>query len=231
MSKKVELGDEINVALNEIQELLHKSGYGSPLRKEDEFPEEGMEQPQEEGMEFPEEGMEQPEEEGMEMPEEGMGEEDPSELIAEYASGMSDEELSSLIEMLSQQLQGRQQPEQEVAEKSADFSGLQKSIEMLSSKIEKMGQTKEAPKRKVATKAATNQRVEALEKSTKTEKKPVMKRLNKSQTQDFILGQIKKGNANANSKQILDLQYIHTDEELNEYQDALVAHGLELPKL
>ena len=240
--KKIDHNKAILSAIDDIQELLKKS---MPLQKDDEqFPEQQPEMGEDQGMpqeqpemseQFPEQQPEMGEDQGMSedqgMPEQGQ---DEVSEIGQMASELSDEDLSGLIEMLSQELQSRQQPQEQAPmespapemDKSAEIGMLQKSVKAMQAEINSLKAAK--VNKPVANRAASTQRVAVVEKSTKEAPKP--QRLTKSETEDFLMGRIRSKDPNVSSKQLIDLQYVRSDEALEAFQDSLVSKGIELPK-
>jgi len=100
-------------------------------------------------------------------------------------------------------------------------------VESLAKKVEAL--SKPAPSQKIVNKAApvaNLQDVQVLHKST-----PASKRLTKSETVDFLEGQLKKGNRMVDSGLMYDVASAKTDEDLHKVQDSIVKKGIELPKL
>ena len=238
--KKIDHNKAILSAIDDIQELLKKSMPSQmPLQKDDEqFPEQQPEMGEDQGIpqeqpempeQFPEQQPEMGEDQGM--PEQGQ---DEVSEIGQMASELSDEDLSGLIEMLSQELQSRQQPQEQAPmespapemDKSAEIGMLQKSVKAMQAEINSLKAAK--VNKPVANRAASTQRVAVLEKSTKEAPKP--QRLTKSETEDFLMGRIRSKDPNVSRKQLIDLHYVRSDEALEAYQDSLVSKGIEVPK-
>jgi hypothetical protein len=92
----------------------------------------------------------------------------------------------------------------------------------------------EALKKSVATKpktivqtAVSSNRSQAVEKNNA---QPASQRLTKSQTESFLLGQIRSGNKSASSRDLIDLNYVKSDEELSAFHERLRAAGMNIPK-
>lgn len=186
------------------------------------------------------------------------GEQSQEESAEQHASSLSDEELDMMLQVLmaekekrsSAQSEGQEgqeqsqeapaqeaQPEQMQMSMKDDYAKMHKSMESLVSMVTdlkaEVAASKAAPaaqkpaQAKTTSKAAASnlKDVQVLEKST-----PVAKRLSKSETNEFLQGQIRKKNPLVSSKNIVDLNYINSDEELHAMQDELTKKGLEFPK-
>lgn len=130
-----------------------------------------------------------------------------------------------------------EEPQFEEAEKSMkeDFLKLSKSLDMvlekiggLSAKVEKIESV--APAKKTVSKpAASNRQVQVLEKSNKPAES--VARLTKSESIEFLLGEMKKGNQLVDSRVITDFSYAQSQDEVNELQKSMAKRGLEFPKI
>lgn len=186
---------------------------------------------------------------------EGEAQESDADLATE-AKGLSDEELDKLLEVLMAEKQGRgagQQeqapmegpaeaapaPEADPAQKSMkdDYAKLGKSIEALVGTVEAISKkvdslsAKPAAAPKVTTKApaANAQDVQVLHKSAPVAAAP--KRLTKSETTDFLEGQLRKRNPLVDRNSMMDVVATKSEEELHAVQDKLIKQGIEFPKL
>ena len=236
--------DSLTAEINQLMKPLKKS---MDLSKDDdqqlppvegEQPEMGFEQPSEEQPEMGEQPMEEPAPEGMEGQEEGQ---DDASQILELAAQLPDEDLNSLIEMLSQELSSRQQgqeqgqeqapvqqPVDEMAQKSqAQIADLQKSLKVAMGEIEALKKSVATKPKTIVQTAVSSNRSQAVEKNNA---QPVSQRLTKSQTESFLLGQIRSGNKSASSRDLIDLNYVKSDEELSAFHERLRAAGMNIPK-
>ena len=248
MSGKDKIMNEIEAVVQEVQELLRKSGM--PMEKED-MPEENQDQDDslEQPSESPEMEQEQegaPEQEGSpeEMPQEG----EQESSMEDELKNLNDEELDHLIQALMAEKDSRSAaqapeqvpeaapaPEMPPAEKSMkeEYSKLGKSLEVLGSAIDALNKkvdaiTAPAQKPKVTVKApsASSQDVQVLQKS-----RPAQKRLTKSETIDFLEKQLSKGNKLVDRNVMLDVCTVKSEDELHQVQDSLIKQGIEFPKL
>ena len=234
--------DSLTAEINQLMKPLKKS---MDLSKDDDQqlpPVEG-EQPEMEGLEqeqpeMGEQPMEEPAPEGMEGQEEGQ---DDASQILELAAQLPDEDLNSLIEMLSQELSSRQQgqeqgqeqapvqqPVDEMAQKSqAQIADLQKSLKAAVGEIEALKKSVATKPKTIVQTAVSSNRSQAVEKNNA---QPASQRLTKSQTESFLLGQIRSGNKSASSRDLIDLNYVKSDEELSAFHERLRAAGMNIPK-
>ena len=176
--------------------------------------------------------------------------------MQEHMSQMSDEELGEMIQMLSQEQETRsaaqqegpeagfeeeggmppQEPEMEKGYKD-DYLKLTKSLSGISGAIEKINATvgklakdvttiKKGRKR-VTSKAAVSQRIEALSKSDPAPK--AVERLTKSETSDFLVSEVRRGSDVVNTRTIIDLGYVENDDQLAQFQNSLTKQGVKFP--
>ncbi|MEM4379608.1 MAG: hypothetical protein QXL01_02845 [Thermoplasmatales archaeon] len=174
------------------------------------------------------------------------------ESAEQHASSLSDEELDMMLQVLMAEKEKRSssqssesQPETESHQSDEqklemsmkdDYAKMHKSMESLTQIVSdlkneiiglKTGKVeKPASQSKITSKAAASnlKDVQVLEKSA-----PVAKRLSKSETLNFLQGQIRKRNPLVNSMLIAEVN-LATEEEIPAIQDRLALEGLEFPK-
>lgn len=249
-----ELYASVQATMSEINELLAKS-MPAPMMKDDQAPApEGIEDeaaaspdmsaPEAEGA-APEMGApEAPEAEGAE----GQGDE-MAELSA-HAQSLSDEELDQMIQLLMQEKdsRGAAAPEAQAPdmappaapapdmEAQKSMNAMHKSMSVVISSLEKLTKEVEAIKTaKPAAKPAVQKAVvtntqQVMQKSGSVATKPV-ERLNKSETESFLMGRMRAGDRNITTRDITNLNYVQSDAELKSYQDALTKQGVVFPKI
>lgn len=228
----------------EDQENLEESpDMGDEMAPE--APEMGEEAP-EMAPEAPEMGEEAPEME--EAPVDGeMGEEAPEEEdgIEQHLAGMADEDLQHVYEMVVAELDARaasqddanQAQEGEDLQKmnNAQMEGMYKSIQTIASSVESLGKKIDsieskavvtpapAKKRKISVKPVVTSNIQVLEKSEKA-----AKRLTKSETNDFLVAELRAKNPAVTSKMVAAVSAARNDEELHILQDTLKKDGIKL---
>jgi hypothetical protein len=243
-----EILDALNQTNQEVQALLAKSGImqkdgGMPAPEGDEGQEpapEGMEGQEPEGAPAPEgdEGQEGAPEgtEGQE------GGEDHQAALMQQVKEMPDEELDHMLEVMMAEKEARSasqgapdqgqpqpQPAPEPAEKSygADLaksmSAMAQAVQSLTKEVQTL-KTASKPAVKVTSKPAATS-VKVLEKSA-----PQPKRLAKSETVQFLLGQVRAKNPLVTSTHIAQVNNIHDDESLAQWQDRMALEGLKFPE-
>lgn len=258
MSNVYEALEKTMADINDIVALAKSSGLAKDTKEDDKMkkadPEEEQTPPAPAPEEAPaeefapaQEGEQAPAQEmpGDEQPEgeEGQGEE---ETVEQHAESMSDEELDMMLQVLSAEKEKRASaqtaPEQappaqegqgqlEMSLKD-DYAKMQKSMNDMSAQLAKV--TEELVSFKTPTKtskvtskvtASNTKDIQVLEKSS-----AVAKRLSKSETIDFLHGQIRKRNPLVSSDVVADVNLARTDSELAAIQDSLAVKGLEFPK-
>ena len=208
------------------------------------------------------EGMDQEQDMGMDQEpgmEEGEG--DSAEL-AEHFSSMSDEELGMLQSALEQEMATRQggmdqeqdmgmdqdqgqdmgmeqEPEMEKNYKddylklTKSFNGMMKKMESLNKTVSTLSNevtTLRKSRKNVASKVAISRRSDALEKSAPAKGKT--ERLNKSETEEFLLGQMRERKSSAVDRwTMIDLHHVNSDVDLASFQDNLIRKGVQFPEI
>jgi chemotaxis protein histidine kinase CheA len=245
----------------EIEDLLRKSGYGdlSKAAPEEEGSQADAIEDQAQAPEGAEAAApEAPAEEAPEGAGEAHGEPDGDESHAAMqaqAKELSDEELELMLSVLTAEKETRgagaeaAAPEAQApaapaapapAEKSMkdDFAKLNKSVQQMADSIAKLtGEVTALKTAKPASKPATTKPVasngvQVLEKSQSAPSKPSkVERLNKSESIEFLLNELKKGNQLVNSGVVAEMNLMKSQEDVNEYQDRLTRQGLSFPKL
>lgn len=245
-----ELYANVQATMSEINELLAKS---MPMHKdgpEDQAPPampEGMEgqADQEAAAEAP--APEAPEAEGAE------GQGDEMAELAAHAQSLSDEELDQMIQLLMQEKDQRGAAQAPAAEGQApaapapapaedeaqkamkeDYAKMHKSMSVVIESLEKLTKEVESIKTKPAAKAPAQKAVvtnsqQVMQKSGTAPAK-VAQRLNKSETEAFLLGRIRAKDPVVNSRTVLDLNYVQSEAELGQFQDALAKQGVQFPQ-
>jgi len=245
MKKGQEFAQALNKTLSEIEELVKSMGVMS--KDEDEG--EGDVPPAPEGdMPPAPEGDVPPAPEGdadQDVVHEAT-EGDTDEMMQEIAS-LSDEQLQELLEALSQEAAKRSSagapaggeppmappaaPGAEEMERSikSEFANLKKSLSDLQGEISKLRKENDELKksRRVTAKPALTRTVEAMQKSGKAS--TVGARLSKSETQEYLLGQIRNKNRAVTSADVASVTACRTEDELHQVQDDLKVRGIALP--
>lgn len=166
--------------------------------------------------------------------------------LASEAKGLSDEELDGLLQVLMAEKESRKAPEQAnapmeapgaapempPAEKSMkeDFAKMTKSfteaLESINKKVDALAAKPApvAPKVTAKAPAMNSQDVQVLHKST-----PVAKRLSKSETESFLMSELRKGNKSVNSEVMHSITVTKSDDELHAAQDSLKKSGIIFP--
>lgn len=204
------------------------------------------------GEEAPEMDPEAPEME--EAPVDGeMGEEAPEEEeeeedgIEQHLAGLADEDLQHVYEMVVAELDARaasqddanQAQEGEDLQKmnNAQMEGMYKSIQTIASSVESLGKKIDsieskavvtpapAKKRKISVKPVVTSNIQVLEKSEKA-----AKRLTKSETNDFLVAELRAKNPAVTSKMVAAVSAARNDEELHILQDTLKKDGIKLTR-
>ena len=243
----------VQSTMQEINELLAKS---MPMHKDDmDAPEGGA--PEAEGAPAPE-GLEaQAEQEAAPAPEspeqEGAeGQHDEMAELAAHAQSLSDEELDQMIQLLMQEKDTRgaaqapaaegqmpppAAPQDMEAQKAMkeDYAKMHKSMSVVIESLEKLTKEVEAIKAKPAAKPAVQKAVvtnsqQVMQKSGSAPAKSVQ-RLNKSETESFLLGRMRARDPNVTTRDVTNLGYVNSDAELASFQDSLTKAGVEFPKL
>lgn len=231
--------EQIMKTTEEINDLLAKSGYKMSKADEDQ-----MEKPMDQEM-APDEMQQEPEMPEEDNSEEMMqeGEEDDEQGLAEQAKQLSNEELDMMIEILMAEKQNRgaemqQEPEMsEPAEKAynmkKEMGVMAKSMESLVNSVESLAKEvsslKKTEIKKAVSKPAATNSVQVLEKSTSSKKEPA--RLSKSESVDFLLSELRKGNTIVNRDVIADFNLAKSDEDLHNLQKSMEKLGLTFPKV
>lgn len=240
-----ELYANVQATMSEINELLAKS---MPMHKDG--PEdqtapmpEGMEgQAEQEAAEAP--APESPEQEGAE------GQHDEMAELAAHAQSLSDEELDQMIQLLMQEKDQRSAaqapaegqapaapaPAEDEAQKAMkeEYAKMHKSMSVVIDSLEKLTKEVEAIKTKPAAKPAVQKAVvtnsqQVMQKSGTVAAKAVQ-RLNKSETEAFLLGRIRAKDPMVSSRTLIDLNYVQSDADLGNFQDSLVKQGVQFPQ-
>ena len=178
------------------------------------------------------------------------GEAGQEESAEQHAESMSDEELDMMLQILSQEKEKRAAAQAAPAEGAApapgegspegqmqmsmkdDYAKMHKSMTEMSAQLaevsKELAAVKNAPKSngKVTTKAAASNHkdVQVLEKSS-----PVAKRLSKSETIEFLQGQIRKRHPAVSAMLVAEVN-LANPEELTAIQDRLAIQGVDFPK-
>lgn len=173
------------------------------------------------------------------------------EEMAQHASMLQPEQLQALIALLSHiqesgmgeeegmDMGAEEQPEPEMEKNyKEDYLKLTKSVQnsvnKLAGTVEKLSkdvQSMKSGRKVVQNKAAASRRSgqEALEKSAPAAKK--VERLNKSETQEFLMNEIRNRNSLVDRHTIINLNYVNDDNSLAKFQDDLTRKGVNFPKL
>lgn len=171
-------------------------------------------------------------------PEAPAPEEPQEEDLAAMAQSMSDEELQMMLEILQSELASRQTEAPAAPEASApdalamsmkeDMSKMAKSIEALANVVGTLAKSQAAaPARPqtVSRPATTNRPVVV----NKTPEAPKSSKLSKSETSNFLLGELKKGNKAVTSEMVAAVAYVKED-ELPAFHESLRAEGINVPQ-
>lgn len=192
-------------------------------------------------------------------PEEGAGDDDMMSQISQEASQLSDEELDMMLHALMSEKDTRGAQGQDPAagmdpaaagappaapapapqpqEKSLAMSmkeefnklnksfnsqieDLKKSVSNLQSENIKLKQAQKHP----TSKPAASNRVEVLEKSVKAPQ-----RLNKSEAQNYLLGEMRKGNKSVTSDLVATFGAAHSENDMNYAYNYAADLGIEIP--
>lgn len=250
-----ELYASVQATMSEINELLAKS-MPAPMMKDDQAPApEGIEDeaaaspdmsaPAGPEAPAPEAGApESPEAEGAE------GQHDEMAELSAHAQSLSDEELDQMIQLLMQEKDSRGAAAPEAAapdmappaapapdmEAQKSMNAMHKSMSIVINSLEKLTKEVEAIKtakpaaKPVAQKAVVTNTQQVMQKSGSVAAKPV-ERLNKSETESFLMGRMRAGDRNITTRDITNLNYVQSDAELKSYQDALTKQGVVFPKI
>jgi hypothetical protein len=256
-NKKVNLEQEIKTAISEIDKLMKSM---QPMQKDGDQPDELKQQADEAAESAASEDQneapgQEPSPEGEQAPE---GEDEGMAELQEIISQMSEEELQHLAALVQEILESKKAPAPEGQpapapegqpapapapnefEKSlkGDLAALTKSMQAIAVTVESLSkeikEVKKAPKSPIVTSKPVAMNVkgyEVLEKSTSGESGKKQERLNKSETIEFLMGKIGKGEKYITSDTIATVNAIREEKELHAFQDALTKKGVQFPKL
>lgn len=159
-----------------------------------------------------------------------------AENLEEEVKGLSDEELQNLMEIVSNELSARQSQPAEggvpppppaggddlAMSLKSEFKSLAKSVATLANEVASL----KSAKPRVANKpAATN--VTPMQKSNTPK---TVTRLSKSETQDYLLGQMRAKNKNVSSADVAAVTSCKSEADLAKVQDSLKIKGISLPE-
>lgn len=254
--KEQEYVQAIQNTMAAIDEVLAKSGWndGEDMEKADgDMPQDEMGAQADDAMagaETPSEGAPAPD---AGMPPDAAPGAGQDQDLASMAAEMSDEELQMMVEVLQSELanrQGQGAPEGAPApdagmppaapaapapeEKSlamsmkSEYAKMAKSIEALTATVEALTKaTKPAAKPAARPAAANRDNVQVLEKSTPAAS--TSSKLSKSETENFLLGEMRNGNRKVNSSLISDVGYANTPAALRAVHEEIRKMGITLP--
>lgn len=249
MKSAEELNSAISDILKNIEQLNKSYTPGAKMHKAgEEYDEEQLDPNQDMGEGAEGENLEQ--EGGAPAQGEEMGGEDEDEMgMEEYLSQMSEEELQGLLAACQQEIEaragagaaegegeGEEMGDQGSLQKSV--SSLKKTIQQLNAKVEKLEKNNSssakhavaaAKKKHSSSRVAASNNLEVLEKSK--QQQPV-ERLSKSETLEFLQGQIRK-DPNVNSTLVWQCNKIPDGDSktLKKFQDSLNKKGIKLPQV
>lgn len=240
---------EVSSALDEVEKLMkswdgmEKDGEeaGEPAPEEDQIADQPVEDPAAapEGMEGEGDApAPAPEGEG----EEGM---DDHAAMEQHAAELPDEELQMMLEILQAEAEKRQAAQggseapaaapgapadlersmkQEMKELAKSFKS---QIEVLTKSVNSLKAENVALKKKAALPTKRPADANSVKTMDKSPKEP--SRLSKSETVDYLLGQMRNGNKTVNSAMVADANGAYTDEALAEVHQKLEMAGIKLP--